>query len=83
MAKRRTKQDIAYNEKLLDRLWERNHKTGNCFTITFIDLVGGGYRGSLPYTVPSGVGEKYMIKQNKQQRNRSSIYKTYSVFKTA
>jgi hypothetical protein len=81
MAKRRTKQDIAYNEKLLDRLWERNHKTGNCFTITFIDLVGGGYRGSLPYTIPSAVGEKYIIKQNKRIRNSSYTKTTYSVIK--
>lgn len=83
MAKHRTKEEVGFNERLLDRLWDRykNYLTENTVTITFVDLVDGGYKGSFPYTVPSSVGEKYMIKQLKQKRGESSVNKLYSIFK--
>lgn len=83
MGKRRTPQDIEFNEQLLDKLWAKNHISGNTCNITWVELVNGKYRGSFPYTVPSGVGEKYMIKQNSQTRGESPTQKTYSVFKIA
>jgi hypothetical protein len=81
MGKRRTPQDIQFNEQLLDRLWSKNYIDGETCIITFRDLVHGNYRGSFPYTVPAGVGKKYLIKQNKRTRGSSPVNTTYSIIK--
>lgn len=81
MGKRRTKEDVAFNETLLDKLWDANYTSGDSCIITYMDLKNGEYRGSLPYTVPSSVGSKYLIRQRKQRRGNSTLEKTYSILK--
>jgi hypothetical protein len=78
MAKRRTKEEVAFNENICKRLFEKYHRDNIADGISRRELYGMGWKGSAPYTVPSSFGN-YMIKQDRAKRG--DFYRNYSIFK--
>lgn len=80
MAKRRTKEQVAPNEKRLTKLFIENTQDGRTAIIRYRQLMDSGYEGSLPYTVPNTQGI-YGIMQLKQIRGEGPLAIQYSIFK--
>lgn len=79
MAKRRTKQDVAWNEILLSGIITA-HGDGVSATVSFRTLQRLGWRGSMPYCTPMTQGN-YLIKQEKRKRGMSVTNTTYFITK--
>ena len=75
---RRTKEEKEFNTKLLNEMFSRFKFNEREAIVSELQLKDGNYKGSMPYTMPTGY-EGILIKQ--LPKKRGYRWNTYSIFK--